>query len=379
MLMTPAFWTRIVILVDAHPTPLSMIKSQIAWTRDLPLDVTITRRVALRTLDSGDQHEKARVASVVAIITPQLCRCQKLRVDASLSSSLPSFSSSFHGDAPLLEELLLECDVDDGGFEAAIVPPGTQKTEQFQCPALRKLAIDGRNFYNACEEGNWTSFPAVTDLAISRFTRDESFPFLNLSSTLSRMECLTDLRLTDLMLDPPEEEDLDSMFIPMLSSLVCEDIDDVKTIECLDECFNTIFHLTLTRCATATGTVTYDVDMLTLKEISGDVDDFLRSWFGSHLHLDSCPGFNDIVLERMCLPENRFIVSLITFLEISNCLAFSVPALKRFVETREYPGSGECPTLKTMRISGNSPYFSLEERLWFEEHLIDFTFTPVTE
>jgi hypothetical protein len=56
MLMIPAFWTRVIILVDAHPTPLSMIKSQVAWMRDLPLDVAITRRVALRTLD----HELRR-------------------------------------------------------------------------------------------------------------------------------------------------------------------------------------------------------------------------------------------------------------------------------------------------------------------------------
>jgi hypothetical protein len=372
MLMTPAFWTRIVILVDARPTPLSMIEHQLAWTRDLPIEVTITRRVALRTTD--DPHEKARVASVMAIITPQLHRCQKFHIGVSLSPSLPSFSSSFNGYAPLLEELQLECNFDDGGsYAAAIGSLETQRTAPFQCPALRKLAIDDRNFYNACRQGIQVQFPAVTDLAISRFTGyPNPIPLQHLLSALSVMPNLTRLRLTNLDFDPADNVVLHFLSLISLYSLVCEDVGDMDSLKSLIESIDEIADLTLIRCTVRKAYI--GAGTLTLKKIDDDLDDLdniLCFWSGENLYLDSCPGFDDAFLKRMC-GANGAIASSMIFLNISNCPNFSVPALKRFVGSRER-ADYECPALEGMRISGDSPYFSPEDILWFKKHLTDFS------
>jgi hypothetical protein len=375
MLMTPAFWTRIVILVDARPTPLSMIECQLAWTRNLPIEVTITSRATWRI--PVHPHEKARVASVMAIIAPQLRRCRKLRIDVSLSSSLPSFPSSFHGDAPLLEELRLECDSDDGDSDAAIGSLETQITTRFQCPALWKLAIDGRNFYNTCEEGKWPSFefPAVNDLAISRFTgHPNPLPLQDILSALCVMPNLTNLRLADLALDPPDNAGTYDFISPsLLDSLDCEDIGDMESLEYLIEYFEEVPDLTLTRCAV--GNAIFAAEILTLNGIDDDVDDFnniLRFWSGRHLILEHCPGFDDAFLETMCLSGGN--CTAVKSLDAWDCSNFSVPALKRLVESRE--SADWCPALEGLYIAGRCPSFSPEDRLWFEEHLASFVLVP---
>ena len=306
----------------------------------------------------------------MAIIAPQLHRCQKLRVDVSFSSSLPSFPGSFHGEAPLLEELQLECDFDDS--EEPIDSPETRTVKPFQCPALWKLNIDGRNFYNAWEDGNDViDFPAVTDLAISRFTGyPNPFSLQNLLFTLCDLPNLTRLRLTDLEIDPLDDvEFLGPLF---LSSVVCEDIHDVEVSQFLIEYFGAVDRLTLTRCAI--GDATCEAEALSLKEIGDDLDDFLRCWVGRNLYLDNCSSLDDALLEMMSVPDvetSCMIAPLMEYLDISNCLDFSVPALKRFVESRERGSSHgyDCMALEGMRISGQSPYFSPEDILWFEEHL----------
>jgi hypothetical protein len=165
------------------------------------------------------------------------------------------------------------------------------------------------------------------------------------------MPHLTDPRITDLLLDQPEE-DLGFIPTPSLRSLVCEDIDDAETIECLTQCLD-ISHLTLIRCTI--GSVHRYIETVTLKEIDRNIGDFLESWLGKNLYLDSCPGFDGDVLENMySIWSNRTAVYPMEFLKISNCLDFSVTALQLFVESREHP-DGDYVTLQAVCISGNSP------------------------
>jgi hypothetical protein len=187
------------------------------------------------------------------------------------------------------------------------------------------------------------------------------------------MPNLTHLRLTDLTLDPLEDfDDLGLAFNSLLRSLVCEDIGDVAALQYLVEYLDQVTNLTLTRCTV--GNATCEAQTLVLKEIDDGVDyldNLLCFWSGKSLYLDSCPGFNDAFLERMCVPANRVVASLMQFLDISNCLDFSVPALKRLVES-DYG----CLAFEGMRISGDSPFFSPEDILWFTERLTYFVFTP---
>jgi hypothetical protein len=272
----------------------------------------------------------------------------------------------------LLEELQLECGFDDGESNAAVGPLETQTTAPFQCPALWKLAIDGPNFYNVCEQESWSGFPAVTDLAVSHFTRYNPFPVQNLLSALHDTPNLTNLRLTNLDLDPADNVVLHFLSLISLHSFVCENVGDMDSLKSLIESIDEIANLTLTRCTMRKAYI--EAETLTLKKIDDDLDDLdniLCFWSGENLYLDSCPGFDDAFLKRMC-GANGAIASSMIFLNISNCPDFSVPTLKRFVKSRER-ADYECPALEGMHISGDAPYFSPEDRLWFTEHLAHFT------
>ena len=111
MSLVPAFWTRVVILVDSNPTTLSAVELQLQWSRALPLDITVTRRERSYTMD--DLYEGKRVKAVMKLIGPHLPRCLSLRFDVIYSSSLPSLLKDFHGTAPLLKHLELECKLHD--------------------------------------------------------------------------------------------------------------------------------------------------------------------------------------------------------------------------------------------------------------------------
>jgi hypothetical protein len=196
----------------------------------------------------------------------------------------------------------------------------------------------------------------------------------NLLFAVSTMPNLTHLRLTDITLDP-----LDGFSLPfnsVLYSLVCEDVGDMDALGYFIEYVDQVTDLTLTRCAIKNAT--YEAETLILKAIDYGVDyldNILRFWTGRNLHLESCPGFDDALLERICDPSNPAVAKSMKALDISNCLDFSVPALKRFVESRERGRSAGCgcPALESMRISGDSPYFSHEDILWFKEHLTDLS------
>src|SRR6202043_3164808 len=88
MSMIPECWTRLVIFVDSRPAiPPSAILSHLSWSRDLPLNVTITRRYFNHPVDS--RHERTQIMSMKTLIDPHMHRIQTLRFDVMFSSSLP--------------------------------------------------------------------------------------------------------------------------------------------------------------------------------------------------------------------------------------------------------------------------------------------------
>jgi hypothetical protein len=276
----------------------------------------------------------------------------------------------------LLEELQLQCNIDDGGpFKyRPYFPPETQITAPFQCPVLWKLAIDGPNFYNICEKKSWSGFTALTSLAISHDTKYPSCSPEKILSALRAAPNITQLHLADVDLDLGDDTELDIISPIFLHSLVCEDVCESDNLKYLIESIDDIENLTLTRCTI--GTATFAAETLALNAIDDDeldpLDTILCFWSGENLHLDRCSGFDDPFLERACVAEDGMIASSMKYLDISNCPYFSVPALKRFVEFRNGPDSS-CTALERMRISGSRPSFSPEDLLWFKEHLIDFS------
>jgi hypothetical protein len=103
--LVPKFWRYVVIFVDI--TPLSAVASQLSWSCDLAIDVVITRKVFHGAVDA--RHEREQVVAIMNILGPQIHRLRELHFDVMFSSSLPSFPHDFHGAAPILLYLALQC------------------------------------------------------------------------------------------------------------------------------------------------------------------------------------------------------------------------------------------------------------------------------
>ncbi|KIJ69773.1 hypothetical protein HYDPIDRAFT_104394 [Hydnomerulius pinastri MD-312] len=147
---TSHYWTRVVVFVDSNPTPPALVESYLQWSCDLPVEVFITRRETDR--NSGDPNEKARVRVVLDHVLPHLHRLRGLRINVMRRSSLPSLILDFHGSAPLLKRLMLNCQIDDG------VPTGAELATNwtFEAPLLKEITLDGRNFSDvAVKRSGW--------------------------------------------------------------------------------------------------------------------------------------------------------------------------------------------------------------------------------
>ncbi|KAJ3557471.1 hypothetical protein NP233_g11735 [Leucocoprinus birnbaumii] len=221
MATVPQFWTRLIVFVD-DPTvsayrpstpPLTPpwssssslpstsseppasyaptidaarnIHSHLSWSAQLPIEVYVLRRRHSTSLGI-DKTERSRTRLVFEAIKPHLHRCHVLRFSVLQSSSLPSLVHDFAGvKAPVLTDLRLECEVDDGVCALAPVPllqPSTTSvstvpvfstqgilrnrilhsgkfspssaatsssplsTAGFWCPVLNALSLNGRNF-----------------------------------------------------------------------------------------------------------------------------------------------------------------------------------------------------------------------------------------
>jgi hypothetical protein len=83
------------------------------------------------------------------LINPHIHRFHEICFNITFSSSLPPFPDGFHGTASILRYLKLDFIQDDGASTDTWV--SITSTEQ-QFPALERLAIDGRNYYNACRK-----------------------------------------------------------------------------------------------------------------------------------------------------------------------------------------------------------------------------------
>ena len=337
MSTVPVFWSRVLILIDANPTPLLAIQSYLEWTRDVPLDVNVIRKPG--AFDEDDPDEKARVKAVVDLLGSHVHRCRSLQFDVLYSSSLPSPCRDFHGRAPELEKLELKCRVDDGGNN----PPDTFEPGTFLCPVLQTLVIDARNFMiNA-----WT-FINANSIKISRFSPsesvdyDDSLSFHGMLETLQEFLKLRSLTLSDIDFD---FSDGSAHIFPLspLSSLTFEDL----TVDTLQEFFDvTSVHtgsITITRCSIDTFT-NMSCTQLTLGEIPAEenLTEFLKLWEGQDLQLDNCPSFDDSVLDMMSKADPLgvdFGATNMNELTISDCHNFSVEALKAMVDVRSRTAS----------------------------------------
>jgi hypothetical protein len=327
MLLIPCVWTRFVIVVgSAAATPPSAILSQLSWCRDRPIDlVIVSKDPDWHAIDS--QQERAQVLLVMEIlIDPHIHRFRELCFDVTFSSSLPPFPDSFHGTASILGSLRLDSmeddgdSMEDGGDSIEDDGDAIDTSTEQQFPALTRLAIDGRNYYNACrKDSRWTvDYPGVLDLTISHYAPlpSESFSTSKFLRPITLMPNLRCLNMTDLTLHPSFTHTTDQNLPPLL-----------------------------------------------------------YAWEGDSLQVINCPSFNDAVLDIMgdydydnaCF----FGASRASSLEIHDCLYFSGAALRCLVATRLNRDE-----FTTVEVSGHAPEITAEDVEWLSQNVNRFVYNP---
>jgi hypothetical protein len=185
------------------------------------------------------------------LLGPHIHRICDLRFDIMFSSSLPSFPFDFHGSATILRHLELRCRKDDGGPDnSTSVALSRTEHKEFECPRLKSLVIDGRNYYEARRrDARWTDkISRVLTLTISHFKprQGESLSSNQLLLPLATIN-VRDLRITDLILRPSPQH----LAIPGLGGIYSLSFDDVHNSRVTEEIIRLLTGLSdisLTRC-----------------------------------------------------------------------------------------------------------------------------------
>jgi hypothetical protein len=288
----------------------------------------------------------------------------------------------------MMLNLELQCRVDDGGADRNDQVALADR-EEFRCPKLEYLAIDGRNCYEACRiDPQWTNRIAnIWKLTVSNFhpNSGESFSPHELLLPLLAISNLDLLRITDLDLHPsPEPLEIPYSDLQPLGALL--DLNGLHGFEVIDQIIrlrNNPDHISLIRCTFEDITDEFDYfadrgegGILRLDMINHDLTPLLCLWHGHVLELTDCPRFDDALLEAMSTEEDGIFdcAAYLERLEIYDCSNFTVAALRRFVESRlglpvDDLWNQDSPRVRSIRFHGNVPSMSQAEKAWFDANL----------
>jgi hypothetical protein len=287
-----------------------------------------------------------------------------------------------------MANLELRCTEDDGGPDRSESVALTDH-EEFRCPELKCLVIDGRNCYEACRSNpQWTDKIAnILGLHISNFhpSSGESFSSHELLHLLLTFSNLQYLGFTDLVLHPSPDLDMPH---PNPFSVRFLDLEDLHGFEVMGQIIrflNDPYHISFTRCTFG--------DMmdefhhfanrggggeLNLTDIDCDLAPLFRLWHGHLLNVTDCPRFDDTLLDAMSSKESGSFNCAIHVedLKITDCSNFSFAALRRFVESRLHPVDNPSipvsPRIRSIRFFGNVPSRSRAEQASLDANLRGF-------
>ncbi|KAH9922594.1 uncharacterized protein B0H18DRAFT_1105518 [Fomitopsis serialis] len=168
------FWNRLVIWVGRNPTPLSKIRSYLAWSQNRPIKIYIVRRF---DMSMEDPMEKAQVAAVMEELIPHMQRWKILCIKVLHSSSLPLPRVDLVGHADKLSQLTLDFVVDD-----SVASDGTASplVGELHAPNLSTLFMSGIHFRELFVKPFPQSLlpPALQYLIISEYDSMRHPPFL---------------------------------------------------------------------------------------------------------------------------------------------------------------------------------------------------------
>ncbi|GBE87950.1 hypothetical protein SCP_1201760 [Sparassis crispa] len=380
------FWTRLVIIVGQHPTPLSEISSYLTFSRKHPIDIIITHRP--QDVNSSDTSGEVRVAEIMELLLPHIGRWRKLHINVALESSLPSRISDLRGNASALTSLRLE----SSSPRTTRMDRILRLVEDFQTPALQELVSDGYVFRDAYLSSP-KSLASITTLTISHFSAwnfvgDSKLFFVSeLVVCLHRLQNLTDLRLVDLVLD-------DFMTVSRLPQNASLDIESVRFEGMHGSNLSNFYYVAnrprFTYLTFGRYTLPHRISMggcmeLNLSDLSPDSDihALLQDWDGdcdNALSVSNCSSFDGRVLLQLSVAANgEWLCPRMTSLDVEDCPLFNSGDLQRMVQARreEHAKSGfadegdpnfTIPSIEHLSVSHSGDLTS-EDKAWFDKNV----------
>ncbi|KIJ63522.1 hypothetical protein HYDPIDRAFT_112949 [Hydnomerulius pinastri MD-312] len=340
LLACSMFWTRIVIAVDEDYTPVWRIKDQFLWSRDQPVDVFVTRHPG--TYEQEDLCEKTRVAAILPLISRHLHRCRRIEFKLLHLSSLPEIRSLLSGEASVLEDIGIDCHIEDVNEESVLPLPASEPDIHISTPRLTSLTFDGRSFFRSfVYRSDWFMHaPQLHNVFLTSYdvlSPNEVMSINDMLDVLSKLEDLWSLSVYSLpLLDADPNRQLPSLEISELdffhltgsitaTIFACVSIlpEEVSVIECSFLGVNFLagihFHLE---------------DISPEWNLSVPFSDIIRV---SEMDIVNCPGFTDDVLDVLTDggPHNDdFSGTDLQKLSITRCTNFSAQKMYEMIRKR---------------------------------------------
>jgi hypothetical protein len=372
MLLSPTFWTRVIIILNSSTFPPLDLSLQLDSAGGAPIDIIVTRVSESDTLDLG--VEQSRMAYIVSALRPHFQQCRKLHFDVVHSSSLPQVLGILPCIMPHLQELSLDSCI-DSGCPAVLPYDQPNKASKVNWPQLKTVIIDGWNFvdlYHHAPGPNEWIFSACKTLAI-KFGGD-GFPFNSVVELLDKIP-IDSFTVDSVSFSEREAtEDLDSFEI---GTMALKNL-SAKLTDTILSSYTYVESLEITNCYASNidqMPVTY---ALTLRDIGVDqsIERVIQMWNGWELYVNNCPGFNDTALQMMGKiviedgDDRKWDV------QIHQCNYFSVKALKKLVKIRnKEPQKG--PRLRSICVNATFP-LPEEDLYWFSKRVGYFEWVNMT-
>ncbi|CAA7266360.1 unnamed protein product [Cyclocybe aegerita] len=325
----PEYWSRVVIFLDLDE-PLEDIEARIARSKDLPLDIRVTRSNWDDVSDGTGENEKgsqieqeqARSRQIMKILAPLVPRYRTFVFDAKYSSSLPFISQYFRGTALHLQI------------------PTIKPEDEFTFPRLTTVVLDGCTFMDACRVPSWTR--QVKDLYLDTLSisllsvpdsHDDEYDMYKFADYLAKIGYIRHLSLAhiEIAYDPGTEDEGYHQY--KVDNLTIENQDQPWLEE-----FNLItfgsslcyYHLADSSIAYESMTMAHHLRLERITDFGYAFDRAIARHFGNRLDLVDCEGLKDHHLDmiaRKC--------QLLRRLYLIDCPNITVQGLKNMVTARE--------------------------------------------
>jgi hypothetical protein len=405
--MSPEFWTRVVVHADSPQFSLAFLLSQFEWSRDLFIDVTVTRIAKSEAFTDAPAEERKILGKITNILGPHFHRCKRVRYEATYTASLPWIATAFYGDASELTELEIMALNDNGPPEPWQNTAGDDQATPFRFRTLSTLALDGWNFVHLFRENRqWIDdFVALPmhhrwkTLALSHYRPGGSEPRPTITELWPALERMGNLSLENVDFEAPSFCVLEPTFLDNVS---LKDLDSDLTAAILKSVGN-LESLQVTGCALDKVLLTnVNCPVLDLEDIdatsTAGMARLLRRWSGDCLSIQDCPGFDDNVLNMLAARNidskgrvKRYNAPLFSSLYLNGVCGCSAAGLRRMVEGRTVPnhpryldddGFWEVNDAMIRTIVGRGVVgisISAKDKAWFEEKVEYFSWSIGSE